>query len=145
MNILLLQGVRKVGQRGQVAVVSDGYALNYLIPRHLAIQATPGTLKTHAHEIEHAEAAAALNRNAAQKLAHELVEKKLTIAVTAAETGTLFKALHASDLVAEIKSEWHIDVPEEAVHLTEPIKSRGTYHVAIELGGERIELEVIVA
>lgn len=145
MNILLLSTVRKVGQRGQVAVVSDGYALNFLIPRHLAIQATPGTLKAHEHDIAHAKEVAVLNAEAARKLARELIEKKLTIAVTAAETGTLFKALHEADLVAEIKSQWHIDVPEEAVHLAEPIKSRGTYHVPIELGEERVELEVVVA
>lgn len=144
MNLILLSDVRKVGHRGQVVMVADGYAQNYLIPRHLAVQATPSALKAHATDVARAQEAATINMARAKELTARLSDKTLSIAVTSSETGTLFEALKAEDIAREIKTQWALDVPEQAIHLDTPIKARGTYRIPLELGQERIELEVVV-
>lgn len=144
MNLILISDVRKVGHRGQIVTVADGYGMNFLIPRHLGVQATGAALHAHAHDMEEAKARAEENAAKTKKLASELTGKTLTIAATASDTGTLFKALRAEDIVAEIQKQWGVEVPEAAVHLGQPIKERGTHTVAVELGQERVELEVVV-
>jgi large subunit ribosomal protein L9 len=144
MNLILLSDVRKVGHRGQIVMVADGYGLNFLIPRHLAVQATGAALKAHAIEVDTAKARMAENASRMKELATRLHDGTLTVAVKTSGTGTLFEALKPEDLAAEILKQWGVEVPESAIHLSAPIKERGTYRVPIELGAERVEVEVVV-
>jgi large subunit ribosomal protein L9 len=144
MKVILITDVKKVGQRGSVVDVADGYAMNVLIPQKKALPATADNLKRHEKSV--AEAAGRKDQNAAK--ARETVDsmrgKTLTIAVKASETGTLFKSLHASDIVAEVAKQLGVTLPESALMLEHPIKQKGTYAVPMELAGSKgtLHLEV---
>ncbi len=144
MNLILIADVRKVGHKGQIVTVSDGFGMNFLIPRHLAVQATASALVTHAQDVALATKHSEENVARAKKLASELAGKVIAIDAPASDTGTLFKAIRTEDIVAEIKKQWGVEVPEEAVHIETPIKDRGTHLVSIEIGQERCTLEVTV-
>lgn len=144
MNLILIAEVRKVGHKGQIVTVSDGFGMNFLIPRHLGVQATASALKLHEHDVAIAAQHSEENAARAKKLASELAGKILTIDASASDTGTLFKAIRAEDIVAEIRKQWGVEVPEEAIHLDEPIKTKGTHTLKFELGTAESTLEVVI-
>lgn len=143
MNLILLNDVRKVGHRGQLVTVADGYGMNYLIPRHLALQATESSLKQYEYQLAAARHDALQNMEKAKELLEQLAGKTLAVDMAASETGTLFKALHATDIAEEIKKQWGVEVPEMAVRLDHPIKHKGTYRVPVTIGDESTTVEVI--
>lgn len=135
MQVILLTDVKKVGQRGSVVQVADGYALNVLIPQKKAAPATPENLKRHERGVAEAKGRADASAAQAKELLAKIDGKTLTVEVKAGPTGTLFKSLHAADLVSEIKKQWGIDLPDTALKLSHPIKQKGTHLIPITLAG----------
>ena len=140
MKVILITDVKKVGQRGSVVTVADGYALNAIKPQKKAVPATPDNLKRHEKGVAEAKGRADESAAKAKELLAQIDGKTLTIDVKAGPTGTLFKSLHASDVVAEIKKQWGIDLPESAVTLDHPLKQKGTYSVPLELHSAKSKL-----
>lgn len=140
MKVILIADVKKVGQRGSVVTVADGYALNVLIPQKKAVPATPENLKRHEANADVSRKKAEQDADRIRKLLAEIDGKTLSIEVKAGPTGTLFKSLHASDIVREIKKQWGTDLPESAVTLDHPIKQKGTISVPLELLGARANI-----
>jgi large subunit ribosomal protein L9 len=133
MQVILIADVKKVGQRGQLITVADGFALNVLIPQKKALPATAENLKKHEKGIAEAKQKADQSAAQAQALLAQIDGKTLTVEAKAGPTGTLFKSLHAQDIVSEIKKQWGIEIPSSALVLDHPIKQKGTYETAIEL------------
>lgn len=144
MKVILVTDVKKVGQRGSVVDVADGYALNVLIPQKKAVTATAENLKRHEKGVAEAKGRADESAAKARALLTEINGKTLTIEAKAGPTGTLFKSIHASDIVAEIKKQWRIDLPESVLTLDHPIKQKGTYAVPVVLQGAQALVSVIV-
>ena len=144
MKVILVADVKKVGQRGSVVEVADGYALNVLIPQKKAVPATPDNLKRHEKGVAEAKQKASASAEQAKVLLAQIDGKTLTIEAKAGPTGTLFKSLHASDIAVAIKKQWGIDLPESAVTLEHPIKQKGTTVVPIELFGSKTTFTVAV-
>ncbi len=142
MKVILITDVKKVGQRGSVVVVTDGYAQNVLIPQKKAVHATPENLKRHEKGVAEAKNRAGESAAKARELLAQIDGKTLAIEAKAGPTGTLFKSIHTSDIVAEIKKQWGIDLPESALTLDHPIKQKGTYAVPVELFGTKARIEV---
>lgn len=133
MEVLLLKNVPGVGQAGQVKKVNDGYARNYLIPRKLAMPATPGAIK----QAETVRAAAA-RREAqtladAQELARQLGEMKLVFRAKAGEGDRLFGSITSGDIAEALARDKHITVDKRKIELDTPIKELGEKQVAIKL------------
>ncbi|HEY4473752.1 MAG TPA: 50S ribosomal protein L9 [Candidatus Paceibacterota bacterium] len=135
MKIILLQDVKKVGQRGSVVTVADGYAQNVLLPKKLAVAATPENLKRWEREVEGAQKRKALDEASAQNILSAIEGKTVIIHARANETGGLFEAVHKNQIVDAIRKELHISVPEEALSISEPIKKVGEWKVSISLHG----------
>lgn len=133
MQVILTDNVKKVGQKGQLVTVADGYALNVLIPQKKAVPATPDNLKRHERNVAEAKNKADASASRAKELLASIDGKTLTIDVKAGPTGTLFKSLHASDIVLEIKKQWGIELPERAIALEHSIKQKGTTEVPVEV------------
>lgn len=140
MQVILLTDVKKVGQRGSVVSVADGYALNVLIPQKKAVPATPENLKKHEKGVADAKLKADTSATQAREMLSKIDGKTLTIVAKAGPTGTLFKSLHAEDIVAEIKKQWGVDLPTSAVILDHPIKQSGSCRVSIRAQGARSEI-----
>lgn len=135
MEVILREDIAKLGARGEVVKVADGYARNYLIPKRLAVPATPGNKK-----IVELERQAHLRREAKEKAGAEDLGKMMsgltvTIAQKAGELDQLFGSVTAKDIAEALeKQNYHID--RRKIHLPDPIKQLGEYKVTIRLHRE---------
>ncbi len=133
MKVLLLRDHEKLGKAGDIKNVADGYARNYLIPRRLAVLATPGSLKQ-AETIRKAEEKRRAQIFAeAQAVAGQLTGTTLTFRALASETGKLYGSITSNDIAEAIEREKGIAVDKRKIELREPLRSLGTHTVPIRL------------
>lgn len=141
MKILLIKDVAKVGQHGTIKDVADGYALNFLIARGLAVQATPEKIAAHeAAQKREGEAQAKANAvliSAVQSLEGARVETK----VRATEKGGLFKSITAADIARLL----NVNIPENAIQLEKPIKEVGEHTIKVTALGGKATVTLVVA
>ncbi len=131
MKIILLQDFKKIGKKGDIKEVSDGFARNFLFPKKIAEMATGAAIKK-VENIKHKqvqEEQADLEK--IQQLAEQLEGKEIIIQAKEKE-GKLFGSIHAKDVAKELKKE-NLTVPEKCIALNDPIKEIGEYDVKIEL------------
>ncbi len=144
MEIILKENVDKLGRAGEVVKVKPGYARNFLIPKKLAVPATPGNIKT----IEQMRQAGA-KRDFREKSSAELVARALTqitveISRKSGESGSLFGSVTAID-IAESLAHHHVEIDKRKILLEEPIKSIGEHYVPVRLHREvTVQIKVIV-
>jgi large subunit ribosomal protein L9 len=144
MNVILKQDVEKLGKVGEIVKVANGYGRNYLIPKHIAITATPGNLKI--MEMERLAAARRDQRDkvGASLVARELAKLVVTIRCKAGEGGTLYGSVTAID-IADFLITHKIDIDKRKIQLDEPIKSIGEFQVPIRLHREiTVPVKVVV-
>jgi large subunit ribosomal protein L9 len=146
MQIILLQDVEKVGKKGEVAEVAEGYARNYLLPRKLAEVATPGRIAQVRKIVEAKAAAARREAERAQETRELLSKTVLTIPASVGSGDRLFGSVTNQDIATAIYAARKIRVDKRNVDLEEPIKMVGTYlvKVAVHPSVEPAEVKVIV-
>ena len=132
MKIILLDDVQKLGRRGEVRDVSDGYARNFLIPKKLALSATAGNLKNLEHIKQQAHAKADRVKSDAEALRQRIEALTLEERRQASEEGKLFGSVTSQD-IAEFLDKQGIKVERRRIHLDEPIKTLGETTVPIRL------------
>jgi large subunit ribosomal protein L9 len=132
MEVILRQSVDNLGQPGDVVKVSPGYARNYLLPRGIAFEATPGNLKRIARERERLQAAEDQRRSKAQELAARLEQVSLTFSARVGEEGKLFGSVTAADIAHQLEAQG-LQVERRMIDLHEPIKALGVYRVPVRL------------
>ena len=146
MEIILLQDVEKVGKKGEVANVSEGYARNYLFPRKMAEMATPGRIiqvrKIMDQKADHVRREA----ERAEETRDMLSKTVLTIPAPVGSGDRLFGSITTQDIATAIFAARKIRVDKRNVDLEEPIKSVGTYMVKVDVHNsvEPAEIKVIV-
>jgi large subunit ribosomal protein L9 len=133
MEVILRQAVDNLGHPGDIVEVSSGYARNFLLPRGVAFEATPGNKKRIAQEKERLEAAENARRAAAQTIADRLAEVSLTFSAKVGEEGKLFGSVTATDIAHQLETQGFTEVEKRMIDLHEPIKALGVYKVAIRL------------
>ena len=136
MEVILKEDVAKLGSRGDVVKVADGYGRNYLLARKLAIEATPAN-KAVIDQMK----AAAVRRSAKEKEQAEQLSKqfdgvKLSFERRAGEHDHLFGSVTSSDIAAALESKGFHNVDRRKIHLGEPLKSLGEFTVPIKLHKE---------
>ena len=132
MKIILLDDVTKVGRRGEVREVSDGYARNYLIPKKLALSATAGNLKNLGHIKQQQEAKAGRIKDDAEALRARIETLVFEDRRQASEEGKLFGSVTSQDIV-EFLAARGVKVERRRVLLDEPIKALGETSVPVRL------------
>lgn len=132
MEIILREDIPKLGNKGDIVMVKDGYARNYLLPRRLAILATTGTRKQVDHMRASAERKADREKGAAEALAAQLSALDLSFTKRAGDQGQLFGSVTASDL-AEAVAEKGFEIDRRRLELNEPLKRLGEFAVPIRL------------
>ena len=145
MKIILLDDVPKLGRRGEVRDVSDGYARNYLLPHKLALNATPGNLRN-IETIKAAQEGRAVRMRSEAETQAQLIEG-LTYAQSrsASDEGRLFGSVGKAD-IAGFLAQNGLAVERRRIMLDEPIKSLGEYAVPVRLHGDvTATLKVTVA
>ena len=132
MEIILRQAVENLGKPGDVVKVKPGYARNYLLPRGLAYEATPGNLKRIQQERDRLESAENARRDTAQGLAEKLEQVSLTFSARVGEDGKLFGSVTTTDIAQQLESQgFHVEKRQSDLH--EPIKALGVYRIPIRL------------
>jgi large subunit ribosomal protein L9 len=140
MEVILLSDVEHVGLRGDVVSVARGYARNFLLPRRLAEEATPGRVA----ELQRRDAQRARHEaktaDQAREIAEILSQTVLRFDVKAGPTGSLFGSVTPTDIVDELWSKKKVRVDRRKVE-TDPIKRIGRYEIPISLF-EDVRVEV---
>ena len=145
MKVILLDDVTKLGRRGEVRDVSDGYARNFLIPKKLALSASAGNMKNLEHIKQQANAKADRVKDDAEALRQRIEALTLEERRQASEEGKLFGSVTSQD-IAEFLDKHGIKVERRRIQLDEPIKTLGDSSVAIRVHQDVIaQLKVTVA
>ncbi len=132
MKVILLDDVTKVGRRGEVRDVSDGYGRNYLIPKKLALSATAGNLKNLEHIKKQQEAKAGRIRTGAEALRDRIEALVYEERRQASDEGKLFGSVTSQDLVDFLAGQG-VKVERRRIVLDEPIKTLGETSVTVRL------------
>ena len=136
MKVILQQDVRGQGKKGQLVEVSEGYARNFLLPRKLAIAATPDAINTMNLKEKARKAEEARLKAEAEATAEKLKECMVKLTAKAGSGGTLFGAVTTKEISEGLKEQFGVDVPKQKLVLEEPIKACGSYQVKAKLGFE---------
>jgi large subunit ribosomal protein L9 len=144
MQIILQEDVEKLGVRGEVVTVAEGYARNFLLPKQLALPASAGNLK----RLEKIRATLAKKtageREVAQKQADTLTGITITLVRKAGENDQLFGSVSSADIAEAFAAQGH-EVDKKRIQLAEPIKAVGEYEVPVKLHREvTAQVKVIV-
>lgn len=135
MKVILLQDVRGKGKRGQLVEVSDGYARNYMLPRKLAMEATPDAINTMRMNDKATQERQAKERAEAVALSKKMKEMTLTVTAKGGGAGRLFGSVTNQE-IADALSAAGISLDKRKIILDEPIKTVGVYTVRCKLGYE---------
>ena len=132
MQVILREDIANLGRVGDIVSVKDGYGRNFLIPKGLAVMATPRNKKRLEHDKKVIEQRDLKRSKDAEVLKGRVESLSLTIAKQTGEEGKLFGSVTTKE-IAEALAEESIEVARKHVRLAEPIKSLGVYTVEIRL------------
>ena len=135
MEVILREHVDKLGNRGEIVKVADGFARNYLLPRKLALPATAGNRKHVERERKIMEGREAEEKGAAEAIATRLAAVEIAIARRVGDTEQLYGSVTAADIVDFLK-EKGFEVDRRKLILPEPIKAIGEHAVPLKLHRE---------
>lgn len=143
MKVVLRSDVAKLGKKGDIREVSDGFARNYLLPKGHAIAANEG-ITDQAARMRHArETKDAHDRQTAEAVARSLVQQVIRVPMRAGPEGKLFGSVTTATIAEAIAEQAGVEVDRYRLHLPEPIKALGTHEVPLRLHPE-VEFPVTV-
>src|SRR6266436_8070713 len=132
-ELILTENVPGLGAEADVVKVRRGYARNYLLPRKMAYEVTPATLrKLNALKQKRAEREAS-ELNEAQELARRIGKTRFVFTLETGETGKAFGSVTAQDIVNRLKNEVGAQIDRHKIVLERPIKDTGEHEIAIKL------------
>ena len=133
MKVILLADVKEKGKKDEIVSVSDGYARNFLFPKKLAVEATPGAMK----EIQKKRAAEAAReaerRAAAEEKAKALKGKVINMTVKCGAAGRLYGSITTAEIAAELEKQHGIQVDKRKIDLSDPIRTVGDVEIGVWL------------
>lgn len=135
MKVILLQDVKGKGKKGQMLEVSDGYARNYMLPRKLAIEATPDAINTMRMNDKATQERIAREKAEAMAVSKQLREMTVTVTAKGGGAGRLFGSVTNAE-IAEALAKTGIKLDKRKIVVSDPIKNVGTYTVTCKLGYE---------
>lgn len=132
MELILREDVEKLGSRGQMVKVADGYARNFLLPRRLAVVATEANKKIVEQERQAHLRKQAKEKSAAEDLGKLMTGVVVTIAQKAGEQDQLFGSVTAKDIAEGLEAQ-NYKIERKKLQLAEPIRQLGEYKVPVRL------------
>jgi large subunit ribosomal protein L9 len=143
VKVILTQDIPSLGKSGELKDVADGYARNFLIPQKKAVSAAGGAYRAWQHDIASREEKRKREREEAEIAATRIASTTLTMGVKVGEGGKLYGSITSKD-IADALARRGINVDRHRIDLGEPLKSLGTYKVAIRVF-PGLEPEVTIA
>lgn len=146
MKVILLSGVKDLGEKDELVEVSSGYGRNYLIPNKFAAPAAPALIQAAEKRRKIRLAELEKQKEELQTLADKLSASEISLQSPAGEEGKLFGAVTSSDIAEAIKDQLGAEIDKKKINLEEPIKLAGEYRVPIHLFKEiKAEIKVKVS
>ncbi len=145
LQVILLQDVNNLGRSGEIKQVKEGYAINFLIPRGLAEEATSVKIKRIQQQKDMVQRKKTKEKQLALKVAEKLKEVgSISLAARQGESGRLFGSVTAADIVEVINARG-FKIDKRKIELEQQIKTLGSYQVTVKLYPEvAVTLEVVV-
>ena len=145
MKVILLEDVKSLGKKGEVVNVNDGYARNLLFKKNLGIEATKQNLNDLKLQKQNNDKLEAERLEEAKKLAKELEEKEVVLAIKTGSDGRVFGSVSTKEIAEAAKEQLGYELDKKKMHLKDAIKSFGTFHVPVKLHPKvTVELKVVV-
>ena len=136
MKVILLQDVKGKGKKGQMIEVSDGYARNYMLPRKIAVEATPDAVNTMRMNDKATAERIAREKAEAMAVSKQLREMTVTVTGKGGGAGRLFGSITNQEIADALEKQAGIKLDKRKIVIAEPIKNVGTYTVTCKLGYE---------
>ena len=144
MKVIFLQDVPRVGKKYDLKEVPDGYAMNFLLPRRLAVIATPKAII----ELEVNKKKIAIEKEVQENLLlrnlEEIKGKIIIIKSKTNEKGHLFSAIHKKEIIQAMKKQNQADIGEEFIILEKQIKEIGEFEIQIAIKDKKSSFKLIV-
>ena len=135
MKVILLQDVKGKGKKGQMLEVSDGYARNFMLPKKMAIEATPDAINTMRMNDKATQERIAREKAEALAISKQLREMTVVVKAKGGGAGRLFGSVTNAE-IAEALAKQGVKLDKRKIVIADPIKSIGTYTVTCKLGYE---------
>lgn len=136
MKVILQQDVKKVGNKGDIVEVSEGYGRNFLLPKKLAVEATAANLETAKQKANSAARKKQQATDEARLLAAQLEKVSVKVAVRIGEGGKLFGSVTGKDVADALAKEQGIDVDRRKISLKSEVTGAGEYEAVIKVHPE---------
>ena len=136
MKVILLQDVKGKGKKGQMIEVSDGYARNFMLPRKMAIEATPDAINTMRMNDKATQERIAKEKAEALAVSKQLRELTVTVVAKGGGNGRLFGSVTNAEIADALEKKTGIKLDKRKIVISDAIKNVGTYTVTCKLGYE---------
>ena len=146
MEVVLRADVEGVGKKGDILVVADGFARNFLIPKGRAIKATPGVHRQAEAMRRSRDLKDARDREGAEAVARTLVPAVIRIEAKAGSEGRLFGSVTAADLAEAVAAQTGVGLDRRKLRIEEPIRAVGSHAVPVKLHADvefQLNVEVV--
>lgn len=140
----MLKDARGIGRANEIVETADGFALNYLIPKKLAVVATTGAANTASARKAHVDERRALEAKLVQQNLATLAEARVVVQAKANEKGHLYDAVGEKEIAAAVKEQVNIELPHGAIGIEKPFKEVGEFTVPVSAGDSFGEFTLIV-
>jgi len=145
MKVIFLQNVPNVARAGEIKEVADGYGRNFLIPKKIAMLATPSATITIEAQHRITERSQAQTEAEMTDLAQQLEGKEIILKAKAGASDRLFGSITSADIASELQNTTGLVVDKKKIELVEPIRQLGSYEIAIKLAKDTAsKIKVIV-
>ncbi len=146
MKVILMKDLEKIGQKGEIVEVKDGYARNFLLPKEYAVEATNKNLNRLKNKLAAIQKQNEEELQAAQEIANKIESIQVDVKLKVGEGGKTFGSISTKEIADVLKLEFKLDVDRKKLQLENPIKSIGTHAVNVKLHPEvTAELKVVVS
>jgi large subunit ribosomal protein L9 len=145
MKIVLLEDLRGKGKAGEIKEVSKGYAKNFLLPRGLALVATPAVIKQVESKLEKERLQESVDHDKMVELAQQIEGKEIHLKARTGGGERLFGSVTAADVAEELNRSITTPVDKKRIDIERPFRRSGTYEVAVKLASDiRPQIKVVI-
>jgi large subunit ribosomal protein L9 len=134
MKVILLKDTKGVGRAHEAVEAKDGYALNFLIPKKIAVPATATALKEAEGRRKQAQEKDAVSAALLAQNIASLADAKVVVKAKANEKQHLYDAVGEKEIIAAVKEHARVDLPEGVIKIEKPFKELGTFDIPVASG-----------
>ncbi len=133
MKIILLQDEKKLGKKGDIIEVSEGYARNFILPKKIGVEATPQNMNNLKLQKANEDKKAKELLEAAKAMAADLETKQIIVKIKAGEGGRAFGSVSTKEIAAAFKEQHKLEIDKKKIQLPDSLKTFGTHEVPVKL------------